>query len=67
MDHSVSIGPNPEEVSWYAAPATWFDGNKLWCILPRDVGTFNFLPTNGLSIKPLKVNLLAGGAESHRA
>ena len=35
---------------------------KLCCILPRDVRTLTFLPTNELvfPIKPLKVKLLAG-------
>ena len=31
----------------------------LWCIL-LGCQDFNFLPTNGFSIKPLKVKLLAG-------
>ena len=31
----------------------------LWCIL-LGCQDFNFLPTNGISIKPLKVKLLAG-------
>ena len=32
---------------------------NLWCILPGS-WDFNFLPTNGFSIKPLTVKLLAG-------
>ena len=33
--------------------------NNIWCIL-LGCWDFNFLPTNGFSIKTLKVKLLAG-------
>ena len=38
----------------------------LWRILPRDVRTF-FLPTNGLFIQPLQVQLFAGEQKATEA
>ena len=47
------------KVSGKSSPTNSFFGT-LCCILTRDVRSFIFLPTNGISMKPLKVKLLAG-------
>ena len=50
--------------SWWQASAKFKHmRHELWCIL-LGCSDFNFLPTNGFSIKPLKVKLLAGQLEA---